>query len=72
VRCRFLHVSKRDAGVEGGGDEGAAQRVGPIFLASPARRATRRTICGAALFTARLARHYLDPVPNVAELSTQP
>ncbi len=43
VGRRLLHVTQRDAGVEGG-DEGVAQSVRAIGLAIPARRATRRTI----------------------------
>jgi hypothetical protein len=44
VRGRFLHVPQRHAGIERGCDERMPSVWGPIFLARPARRASRRTI----------------------------
>jgi pSer/pThr/pTyr-binding forkhead associated (FHA) protein len=59
VRRRFLDVTQRHATVEGGGNERVPQVGGLIFLANPARRATRRTIRPGAQ-----AQHRRWPLPE--------
>jgi hypothetical protein len=49
----LLDVSERDAGVEGGGDERVAERVGPTGLLIPALRPRRQTIRQAACRSSR-------------------